>query len=101
MWEIHFFISEIISLFLESLQCFTPKKRNIFGKILSSRPTTIALSSPIICIKKLPDSLTKFKKQKNYSAADFTKKSGKKYFESLNPRKASDNKSFWKNLQHW
>ena len=48
----------------------------IFGKILSSRSTTIALPSPITCIKKPPDSLTKFEKQKNYSSRLY-KKSGK------------------------
>ena len=41
----------------------------IFGKILSSRSTTITLPSPITCIKKPPDSLTKFEKQKNYSSS--------------------------------
>ena len=70
----------------------------IFGKILSSRSTTIALPSPITCIKKPPDSLTKFEKQKNYSSRLY-KKERKKYFGSLNPRKASDNKNIWKNLQ--
>ena len=48
--------------------------------------------------KKTPDSLTKFKKQKNYCSRLY-KKERKKYFESLNPRRISDNKSFWKNIQ--
>ena len=48
--------------------------------------------------KKTPDSLIKFKKQKNYCSRLY-KKERKKYFESLNPRRISDNKSFWKNIQ--
>ena len=48
--------------------------------------------------KKTPDSLKKFKKQKNYCSKLY-KKERKKYFESLDPRKISDNKSFWKNIQ--
>ena len=47
--------------------------------------------------KKTPDSLIKFKKQKNYCSRLY-KKERKKYFESLNPRRISDNKSFWKNV---
>ena len=48
--------------------------------------------------KKTPDSLKKFKKQKNYCRKLY-KKEREKYFESLDPRKISDNKSFWKNIQ--
>ena len=48
--------------------------------------------------KKTPDSLKKFKKQKNYCSRLY-KKERKKYFESLDPRRISDNKSFWKNIQ--
>ena len=48
--------------------------------------------------KKTPDSLIKFKKQKNNSSRLY-KKGRKKYFESLNPRRISDNKGFWKNIQ--
>ena len=47
--------------------------------------------------KKTPDSLIKFKKQKNYYSRLY-KKEQKKYFESLNPRMIKDNKSFWKNI---
>ena len=46
--------------------------------------------------KKTPDSLTKLKNQKNYCSR-IPKKEQKKYLESLNPRRISDNKSFWKN----
>ena len=48
--------------------------------------------------KKTPDSLKKLKKQKNYCSRLY-KKERKKYFESLDPRRISDNKSFWKNIQ--
>ena len=48
--------------------------------------------------KKTPDSLKKIKKQKNYCSRLY-KKERKKYFESLDPRRISDNKSFWKNIQ--
>ena len=48
--------------------------------------------------KKTPVSLIKFKKQKNYCSRLY-KKERKKYFESLNSRSISDNKSFWKNIQ--
>ena len=50
--------------------------------------------------KKAPDSLIKFKKQKN-DCSRLYKKERKEYFESLNPRRISDNKSFWKNIQHF
>ena len=42
--------------------------------------------------------MIKFKKQKNYCGSLY-KKERKKYFESLNPRRIRDNKSFWKNIQ--
>ena len=48
--------------------------------------------------KKNPDSLKKLKKQQNYCSRLYKKKR-KKYFESLDPRRISDNKSFWKNIQ--
>ena len=48
--------------------------------------------------KKTPDSLIKFKKQKNYCNRLY-KKERKKYFESLNPQRIRNNKSFWKNIQ--
>ena len=48
--------------------------------------------------KKTPDSLKKLKKQNNYCSRLY-KKERKKYFESLDPRRISDNKSFWKNIQ--
>ena len=48
--------------------------------------------------KKTPDSLKKIKKQKIYCSRLY-KKERKKYFESLDPRRISDNKSFWKNIQ--
>ena len=48
--------------------------------------------------KKTPDSLKKIKKQKIYCSRLY-KKEWKKYFESLDPRRISDNKSFWKNIQ--
>ena len=48
--------------------------------------------------KETPDSLIKLKKQKNYCSRLY-KKERKKYFESLNPKRISDNKSFWKNIQ--
>ena len=48
--------------------------------------------------KKTSDSLIKFKKQKN-NWSRLYKKERKKYFESLNPRRISDNKGFWKNIQ--
>ena len=48
--------------------------------------------------KKTPDSLKKIKKQNNYCSRLY-KKERKKYFESLDPRRISDNKSFWKNIQ--
>ena len=40
----------------------------------------------------------KFKKQKNYCSR-FYKKELRKYFGSLNPRRISDNKSFWKSIR--
>ena len=55
--------------------------------------------------KKTPNSLVKFKKQNNYCSRLY-KKEPQKYFESLNPRRISDNtrrisdnKRFWKNIQ--
>ena len=52
-----------------------------------------------VCFKKkTPDSSTKFKKQKNYCSRLYKKKR-KKYFESLNPRRISDSKSFSNNAQ--
>ena len=42
----------------------------------------------------------KFKRQKNYCSKVY-KKEQRKYFESLNPRRISNNKSFWKNIQHF
>ena len=52
-----------------------------------------------VCFKKkTPDSLKKFKKQKNHCSRLYEKER-KKYFESLDPRRISDNKSFWENIQ--
>ena len=48
--------------------------------------------------EKSADLLTKFKKQKNFCSRLY-KKERKKYFGSLNTRRISDNKSFWKNIQ--
>ena len=48
--------------------------------------------------KKTPDSLKKIKKQKNYCSRLY-KKEWKKYFQSLDQRRISGNKSFWKNIQ--
>ena len=48
--------------------------------------------------KKSPDSVIKFKKQKNYCSRPY-KKEWKKFFERINPRRISENKSFWKNIQ--
>ena len=48
--------------------------------------------------KKTPDSLKKITKQKNYCSRLY-KKERKKYFGSLDPRRISDNKGFWKNIQ--
>ena len=42
--------------------------------------------------------IKKFKKQKNHCSRLYEKER-KKYFESLDPRRISDNKSFWKNIQ--
>ena len=48
--------------------------------------------------KKTPDSLKKITKQKNYCSRLY-KKERKKYFEKLDPRRISDNKSFWKYIE--
>ena len=45
--------------------------------------------------KKAPSSLLKFKKQNSYCNR-LCKKEQRKYFESLNSRRISDNKRFWK-----
>ena len=50
--------------------------------------------------KKTPDSFKKILKQKNYCSRLY-KKEQKKYFESLDPRRISDNKRLWKNIQHF
>ena len=43
--------------------------------------------------------IKKIKKNKRIIAAGFTKNERKKYFQSLDPRRISNNKSFWKNIQ--
>ena len=48
--------------------------------------------------KRSPDSLEKLKKQKNYGSRLYIKK-WRKYFESHNPRRISDNIFFWKNIK--
>ena len=47
--------------------------------------------------KRTPDTLIHFKKQNKYCSRLYEKE-GLKYFESFNPRRISDHKSFWKNM---
>ena len=48
--------------------------------------------------KRTPTSLKKYKKQKNCNSMLY-KKGHKVYFDELNTKKVSDNKSFWKYVQ--
>ena len=51
-----------------------------------------------VCFKKrTPDTLIHFKKQNKYCSRLYEKQR-LKYFESFNPRRISDHKSFWKNM---
>ena len=47
--------------------------------------------------KRTPESMKKYKKQKNFCSKLYTKKR-RKYFESLDPSKIVGNKTFWKNI---
>ena len=47
---------------------------------------------------KTPESMEKYKKQKSFCSKLY-KKERRKYFESLDPSKIVDNKTFWKNIQ--
>ena len=46
--------------------------------------------------KRTPESMKKYQKQKNFCMKLY-KKERRKYFESLDPSKIVDNKTFWKN----
>ena len=48
--------------------------------------------------KRIPSSLKKYKKQKKY-CSKLCKKERKAYFDKINPKKVTDNKIFWKNIQ--
>ena len=48
--------------------------------------------------KRTPESMKKYQKQKNFCMKLY-KKERRKYFESLDPSKIVDNKTFWKNVQ--
>ena len=48
--------------------------------------------------KRTVDSLTKYKKQKNYCSRLY-KKERKKFFDNLNPSIVEDNKTFWKTVK--
>ena len=48
--------------------------------------------------KRTPESMKKYKKQKNFCSKLY-KKERWKYFESLDPSRIVDNKTFWKNIQ--
>ena len=48
--------------------------------------------------KRTPESMKKYQKQKNFCMKLY-KKERRKYFESLDPSKIVDNKTFWKNIQ--
>ena len=48
--------------------------------------------------KRTPESMKKYKKQKNFYSKLY-KKEQRRYFESFNPSKIVDNKTFWKNIQ--
>ena len=48
--------------------------------------------------KKTPESLKKYKKQKNYCSRLY-KKERKKFFSNLDSSKIYDNKTFWKTIQ--
>ena len=48
--------------------------------------------------KRTPESIKKYKKQKNF-CNNFYKKEQRRYFESLDPSRIVDNKTFWKNIQ--
>ena len=48
--------------------------------------------------KKTTESLKKYKKHKNFCSRLY-KKERKKYFDTLDVNKITDNKAFWKNIQ--
>ena len=48
--------------------------------------------------KRTVDSLTKYKKQKNYCSRLY-KKERKKFFDNSNPSIVEDNKTFWKTVE--
>ena len=48
--------------------------------------------------KPTPESMKKYKQHKNFCSKLY-KKERRKYFESLDPSKIVDNKTFWKNIQ--
>ena len=48
--------------------------------------------------KKTTESLKKYKKHKNFCSKLY-KKERKKYFDTLDVNKITDNKAFWKNIQ--
>ena len=48
--------------------------------------------------RRTPSSLKKYNKQKNYGSKLY-KKERKAYFDKINPKEVSDNKSFWKNIK--
>ena len=48
--------------------------------------------------KRTPESLKKYKKQKNYCSKLY-KKERKAFFSNLNPSNICDNKTFWKYVQ--
>ena len=92
-------------VFLDVLNKPAPLKKKVFHvnhapDIIKTLKKTIMKPSYLEKVyfrKETPDSLIKFKKQNNYCR--LYKKERKKYFESLNPKIISDNKSFWKNIQ--
>ena len=50
-------------------------------------------------MKRTPSSLKKYKKKKKKYCSKLYKKKRKAYFDKINPKKVSDNTSFWRNIQ--
>ena len=94
------------NIFLDTLSKHAPIKEKMLRAIHAPYITkalrkaimkTLYLENPYFK-KRTPESMKKYKEQKNFCSKLY-KKERRRYFESLDPSKIVNNKTFWKNIQ--